>query len=199
MYEWQPDTKLTSQQKLIIDNSPSMQRYKDDVITFAHHLSYLIKHFDTNGLEVYMTHDPRLNQTFTKSTDVENFVHGYFRRGRLTCNIRHVLEQAFADVYRNLPQLSPSRKRSFLRDKVLPGKVKPFSIIILTDGVWDNSSDGLSGADRPIEQCIKMMKEHNVNETDVAIQFLRFGNDARGKRRLEVLDDELKTRPHNAG
>jgi hypothetical protein len=187
---------LMNYQILIIDNSPSMQAYKDDVLDFVYHLSYLLKQLDPDGLEFCTTKTAHQKHVFKTSNDARAFVKTQFRPHKFTLNMEQVLEDALANVYASLPQLAPSRKGS-LRNRLR--KVKPFSILVLTDGVWDNSETGVCGADRPIEKCIKMMRENNVNKRDVALQFLRFGNNERGKERLRYLDDDLKKKPENAG
>ncbi|KAI9150717.1 Mitogen-activated protein kinase kinase [Paramyrothecium foliicola] len=74
---------------------------------------------------------------------------------------------------------------------------KPTTIIIFTDGVWNPSVDGLCGVDGPIEQCIQTMKHHAVDRPYVSLQFLRFGTQSIGERRLRSLDDDLKTKAEN--
>lgn len=187
---------LTYVQIFIIDNSNSMRQHKEDVLTFVHCLGYLVKHLDSNGLQVLMTSDPRHKETCSTSTQVRDFVQSRFPSDTRHCNIEHALEQALEDVYQSVPRLASSSKRSSL-SRFLNRKPKPFSILVFTDGIWDDSEHGVSGADLPIERCIGMMKIHGVNRTDVAIQFVRFGNDEKGIRRLTFLDDGLEPQVQN--
>lgn len=73
-------------------------------------------------------------------------------------------------------------------------KRKPTCIYILTDGVWDSSEaakNGLCKADRPIRQLIEELKKRNLERHLVTLQFIRFGNDATGIKRLTSLDNKL--------
>lgn len=183
----------------VVDNSRSMQPYEDDVLLFVHQLGYLVKQLDSNGLQVLMTSDPGHQETCKTSTHIKNFVNSKFRSGLVSCNMENTLKQAFHGVYNALPRLVPAGNKETIVNLVLHGKTKPFTILVFTDGVWDGREQGLSGADRPIEKCIRMMKDHGVDKTDVAIQFVRFGDSEMGKRRLKFLDNGLKKRDWNKG
>ncbi|KAM0818259.1 putative serine threonine protein kinase protein [Seiridium cardinale] len=77
------------------------------------------------------------------------------------------------------------------------GQGQGVSILVFTNGLWDHSPGDTSGADRPIQNLINNMKAQHISRTQVSIQFVRLGDEARGKRRLEILDDELPQRPGN--
>lgn len=174
-----------------------MQKHIDDVLLFVHCVGYLVKQLDRNGLQVIMTSNPRDPKTCKTSTEAKDFVKSRFRHGGHQCNMAYALEQALQDVYGSLAQLAPTSKRRSLLNRAIHGKAKPFSILVFTDGVWNDIEDGVSGADHPIEECIRMMKEHNVSKSNVAIQFLRFGDEQKGIKRLTFLDDELGQFAHN--
>lgn len=187
-------------QIFIVDNSTSMQQYRDEVLRVVPCLGYLVKHFDPNGLQLLMTSHPHDMVTCQNSTSMKDFINSKFRSGPTPCQIEHALEQALDGVYRSIPQLATSNRRGSVSNfSSLWRRVKPFSILVFTDGVWDDSDHGVSGADHPIERCIARMKEHGVARTKVAIQFVQFGASAKGNRRLTFLDDGLALRPQNSG
>lgn len=178
-----------------------MQRHRNDVLKFVYCLGYLVKQLDKNGLQVLMTSDPRHIETLSSSTKVRDFVEREFQYGVFPCNMEQALEQAMNVVFQKLQRLAPSgwQPRPIRRVLGVSGKAKPFNILVFTDGVWDSSENGVSGTDYPIERCIEVMKSEGVSRTNVAIQFLRFGDSEKGKRRLTFLDDELKKREQNRG
>lgn len=87
-------------------------------------------------------------------------------------------------------------------DLVLRGG-NPVSIYVLTDGRWNHSSPGtendLCQVDKVVERLVIDVKNKNKNSNWVGIQFIRFfgkfqnPQDEVGRKRLEYLDDELKT------
>lgn len=177
-----------------------MKEHQADVIESSYQLSYIVKKFDSNGLDVLTTSNPRREENFKTSTEMKVFTKRKFRDASKTgqCDIEFSLNEVFKRVFKTIPRLSPSAKaRTF--GTFRPGKARPFSILVFTNGVWNPSDDGFGGADRLIERCIKLMKDNDVSRSDVAIQFVRFGNNPKGKQRLKFLDDGLKERPHNDG
>ena len=59
---------------------------------------------------------------------------------------------------------------------------------VLTDGLWQPESDVRS----VIQAMILSLKRHGIAQKhQMGIQFIRFGNDSEGKRRLKELDDNI--------
>jgi hypothetical protein len=81
-------------------------------------------------------------------------------------------------------------KLSFLPRK--SKKNQGLSIYVLTDGAWQDSPGPVCGVEEPIRILTKTLTENRQLDTKVGIQFIRFGNDQLGERRLEILDSQLK-------
>lgn len=69
------------------------------------------------------------------------------------------------------------------------------SLYILTDGVWQPGCTLVT----EIKTLVSLLQEHKLSNKHIGIQFIRFGNDPRGTRRLQKLDSglglELYVRP----
>lgn len=61
------------------------------------------------------------------------------------------------------------------------------SLYVLTDGIWKPPAD----ASTSIRSLVKELQELGFGKAQVAIQFIRFGEDPDALRRLEALDDNL--------
>ncbi|RSL97519.1 hypothetical protein CEP52_010868 [Fusarium oligoseptatum] len=81
-----------------------------------------------------------------------------------------------------IPRLSSLRQRLGLK------KPKNLTIFVLTDGRWGEGKEGAAGVENPIMRLINLIHKKGLSRTQVAIQFLRFGDDPHGKRYLTFLD-----------
>ncbi|CAH0035327.1 unnamed protein product, partial [Clonostachys rhizophaga] len=186
----------------VIDNCETMQVYEDQVKAFVHCLAYLVKRLDPDGAEIMCTSDPMTRAKYKNSTGHSNFVAENFSRGKGGhCNMEFALEKALDPIGDQL-QNSVSKgnnRRTSLRSFPgrLIGRQRPVTVIVFTDGVWGSSIGG--GAENPIESLIRKMRDHGVSRSTVAIQFLNFGSDPVGRRRLEYLDDDLPNKDRNSG
>ncbi|KAK7952722.1 uncharacterized protein PG986_008450 [Apiospora aurea] len=178
---------------IVVDNSKTMQTHSQEASGFAKALSYLIKKLDRDGFEVFFTSAPTAKTVCKTSSDVEALFNKSFLDGHnANCRMEYTLGKVLTDVVR--PKLGQktaaeggSTKRIFSRR----AKVSAVSIYVLTTGVWDESSDGTCGVETPIESLIAYMRKNDVGRTDAMIQFVSFGSNERGIRRLVALDDEL--------
>ncbi|KIL87932.1 hypothetical protein FAVG1_08814 [Fusarium avenaceum] len=160
-------------QIMIIDNFSSMKRHRQSVMRTARVISYIAKVADTNGVEVYAaseaTKKPRVCIT---SSQVEKAI-GKMKTVNGTCNMWRSLD--------------------LILDRILVGaKVKPTSICVYTDGIWE---PGVDEVRRAIRRAIDHLIRCNQSSSTLMFQFIQFGNDLEGSARLDYLDDEC-TRQH---
>lgn len=173
-----------------------MQGYVDSVIKVISALSYLGKDIDRDGLEVVCTSDPGKKARIKSSTAAASFVQQAFKDGQgANCNIEKALEVVLDPVKTGLKQRTSIFGGTFSTRR--NPMIRPVSIYILTNGLWDHSPNDVCGADIPIRSLIHAMKQRDVGRTHVSLQFVRFGSDARGIKRLDILDDELPKRLGN--
>ena len=69
-----------------------------------------------------------------------------------------------------------------------PPLVRPLSIYILTDGVWQ----GGGNPEVPMLGLVETLKNYNLTRNQVGIQFISFGDDAGGLERMHDLDEMSK-------
>ncbi|KAL1855721.1 hypothetical protein Daus18300_011004 [Diaporthe australafricana] len=178
---------------LVIDNSKYMRNFKDDVLRVFTNVAHILEAADPNGLDVVCISDPG-NMQHSKTTErLIQFVRSNFDKGaHAPCFIEEALKILVDKVISKFPS-GPGERRSLL-SMVKSEKPRPISIYILTSGLWDSSpatKDSTCGAERPINQLINELKKRNLHKSQVAIQFIRFGDNETGKERLRYLDDSL--------
>lgn len=85
----------------------------------------------------------------------------------------------------------PTLRRIFqeYREKVFP---KAMTLIVLTNGLWPGSKSAKRLNETLIEFA-RWLEEMDYGARHFSITFIRFGDDAKAKRRLRYLDDELCT------
>jgi hypothetical protein len=163
----------------LIDDSLSMKNHWTDVISLFSVLAYIVKNLDDDGLEMY----------FTVSTDKKTFKD----TSKAVSHLEKMSQSTYSNIDSRLQQilgkyqedLGRSReRRGFLR---LRAKVKPLSLYVFTDAAWQGCD-----ATAPIEAMIKKQLQLEFPKEQVSIQFVRFGNDAEGIKRLEHLDSGLR-------
>ena len=144
-------------------------------------LAYLVKRMDPDGIEIRFT-NARLS-TKARSKD----------RDGLLALFESVLPKGQSDIalslgtrilraYEPKPYKNPNKLSSLLR--------KPkwgVNVYVLTDGVWGEGDAWLDGVVEPIKYLLS--KGMALNE--MGIQFIQFGDDKEGTRRLTMLDNEL--------
>lgn len=79
--------------------------------------------------------------------------------------------------------------------KKLEGKRKlarPISLYVLTNGIWQLGSGEKERVARVIKRIVEHLEKMGAIDKMVGIQFIRFGDDAVGKKRLKWLDASLQ-------
>lgn len=155
-------------QIMLIDNFKSMQQYRAKVTKTARVISYVAKAVDEDGMELYAASEiakkPRICKT---SSQIEKAI------ARMptvdgTCNMRGCLDT--------------------ILDRVLVGrKVKPTSIYVYTDGVWEPGVDQVKFS---IKRAIDYLIKCGQPSSTLMFQFVQFGSDTEGTGRLKFLDNK---------
>lgn len=162
-----------------MDDSITMKTHWDDVVHLFSVFAYFVKRFDYNGLEMYFTVSEN-KKTFKDTSSVVSVLK----------NMKHTtysnIDMRLGEILRNYKidlERQERRKGSFWKGKV----VKPLSLYVFTDAVWQDCD-----AVAPIEAMIEKQRELALPREQVAIQFIRFGNDPTGIAKLEYLDSGLR-------
>lgn len=142
-------------------------------------LAYIAKRLDNNGLEMYFTVSED-KKTFRDTTPAVSHLRGM--RQSTFSNIDMRLEQILRKYKKDLDrQNEPKKFFSRAHD------VKPLSLYVFTDAAWQGCD-----AVAPVEAMIEKLRQLELPKEQIGIQFIRFGNDPNGIRRLEYLDSGLR-------
>lgn len=153
---------------MLIDNFKSMRQYMKKVEETARVISYVAKAVDKDGMELYAASEiakkpqkcknsSQIEKAITKMPTVDG-----------TCNMRGCLDT--------------------ILDRVLVGrKVKPTSIYIYTDGVWEPGADQVKFS---IKRAIDYLIKCGQPSSTLMFQFVQFGSDTEGTGRLKFLDNK---------
>ncbi|KAF2103948.1 kinase-like protein [Rhizodiscina lignyota] len=163
----------------LIDDAVSMKPHWPNVKTLFGPLAYLIKQerLDEDGLDLRFTINTKSLSGQKKTTPLINLVSNT------------VPSKVESDLPKQLDKLLSEYKRKLNRfglAKTLLGPTRGLQIYVFTDGVWQ--AESYDAAEKSIRSLIQALDENNQPQKNVGIQFIRFGNDKEGKRRLERLD-----------
>ncbi|KAF4340206.1 serine threonine kinase [Fusarium beomiforme] len=168
----------------IIDDSVTMRRREHEVVKVIEVLVWLVRRFHPAGPEIRFTSKPdqrypmqRRPQIFSQTLKMERFIDPVQKwlsgsEAEKLCNMKLAFNRIFDDL------------------NMVDAK-RPTSVIVLTDGIWEGSTS--LGQEKGVEACItkviKRMEKKSLGDTTFTFQFLSFGNDPDGLRRLIYLDD----------
>ena len=153
-------------------------------------LAYMTKSGDDDGVELYFMTDRRSKKS-KNSSDLVKFLDKIEPQGKADARIRlgEMLQRYQGDIQAHPPSRSTSTLSNLFRPKFQSKAkgVKPLSIYVMTTGVWQPGCE----LDSIIESLVAKIVACNVPAAPIGIQFIRFGNDPEGIKRLKHLDDEL--------
>ncbi|KAI1429688.1 kinase-like domain-containing protein [Xylaria sp. FL1777] len=184
-------------QCFIFDNSASMAPHWGDVKRTADALTYILKDVDPDGFEIHMTNYGDHLKRNKRNGLFGNF--GYLDQHRPrpdlgVCAMETVLSNILGGVVKKA--LAPSSRFDRLRSRQIRG----VSVYVFTNGVWEDrrSRDGSSpgeagGVENAIKTAVKSLQDANRMRPFLSIQFISFGDDPEGRRRMRWLDDGIKT------
>ena len=171
-----------------VDDSSTMQQYKQSIESIFYTLGYISKSIDNNGIELAFASKVKDDPPTHKHSHVTPLLHileacKYDQDGLF-------MEKSLGDLVDRviIPRLFPggTERRlsfSFLR------KSKPISIFVFTDGCWGADPFAACGVEQPIRKLMKTCQDRQFPRPRVSIQFLRFGDDVNGIKHLQYLDD----------
>ncbi|KFY93298.1 hypothetical protein V500_03785 [Pseudogymnoascus sp. VKM F-4518 (FW-2643)] len=164
----------------LIDDSESMSQYWKQVREVFEALSYIVKQVDPDGFDLWFTGGSnKPMENCQKSTAALQAVE--LRKGRGATDINVKLTQIF-DAY--IDDLRKPRHRILSR---VSKPIKPLNLYVLTDGVWEEHCDPRSLVGNFVRQLDDLRKVKG----SVGIQFISFGQDPVGLKRMRDLDSSL--------
>lgn len=174
----------------LIDDSKSMGPYWPQVTKTFSALSYLVKRVDPDGIDLHFTNSLETYHSRRTRHLLEKVQR---RKPAGQCDMKSRLGKILEPYRAELPKALEIRHKPFLGIDLRhwSSKGRSICIYVFTDGVWQGESRFLGGVDEPIRIFVEKLKELGLLDTQVGIQFIRFGNDKGGMERLQKLDSEL--------
>ncbi|KAK0673583.1 hypothetical protein QBC41DRAFT_311103 [Cercophora samala] len=185
------------EQVFVLDDSATMYQYKPDVKTTVEALSYMVKGCDNNGVELFKISQPEapIQDASNATTKIVTHLQDL---GRPSSQNGHI-ERSFSLILDKVNLMRAGRWdniRSRASRSQIDAKQPKVSLWVLTDGMWDDDDEyGCPAIANPIRNLMRKMKENHRDRTDIMIQFIQFGNDPEGTRRLRYLDNKLTKEP----
>ncbi|KAL8787452.1 MAG: hypothetical protein Q9213_002229 [Squamulea squamosa] len=167
----------------LVDNGESMRPYRPKVEAVSELLSTLTQPYDPDGLDLYFTTESSKLRPKTP----EKFLQYLRERSAYGCPD---FRQRFAKIVENYQSQfgRTNYRKKLLHPNSTPSKgPRPLSLYVLTDAVWDPGCTLIT----EVKNLVALLQEHRLPNKYVGIQFIRFGNDPEGKKRLKTLDSEL--------
>ena len=169
-----------------MDDSASMKAHWGEVIKIFGLLSYMVKRYDRDGIDLHLTMSSK-TWTSKKTTklieilkDRKDSLSG---KSDLKDRLGTMLEQYTNKL--NQSQSSPNAKKLWAK------RLRRYNIYVLTDAIWQPYCDP-APLIRTMVGTLENLKLHNAQ---IGIQFIRFGHDKDGIERLERLDSGLGFTP----
>lgn len=178
---------------VLVDNSRSMQPYKAEVTSVLRNMAFILGKADPDGLDVALTFESEKIEHNRRTEKLVEFVEGRFQKGAQSrCFIGASLQALVNRILKDLPENAGEKQKSRIQ-RFMSSKKRPVSLYVLTNGIWDPSArEGVCGAHIPIMQLMTELRNRNLERSQVAIQFIRFGDDPVGVKRLNGLDNLVK-------
>ncbi|KAI1361677.1 hypothetical protein F5Y08DRAFT_12661 [Xylaria arbuscula] len=181
-------------QIFIFDNSESMAEHWPDVKRTGDALSYVVKDADPDGFDIHMTNDGEHIKRKDRKGLFDNY--GYLDQHRPRpdlsyCPMEAVLSRVLEEAVDKA--LTPPSALDRLRSR----EIKGVSVYVLTNGVWesrrthDAEVGEAAGVENAIRSAVKRLQEANKMRTFLTIQFISYGDDPEGRRRMIWLDDDI--------
>ncbi|KAF4454846.1 serine/threonine protein kinase [Fusarium austroafricanum] len=156
-------------QIFVFDDFDSMREHRRMVTETARVISYSVKVSDKDGMDLYFASDSVHPQKCKSSSDVESKIANKIMASGY-CDMRKCLEDVM--------------------DRVIKNGMQPTGIYIFTDGVWNPGHD--DKVEQVICDAIDLLISTNAKPKRLMFQFIQFGHDTQGTKRLKFLDDGCK-------
>ena len=175
------------EQVFVIDDSETMWKHRNEVRETAEALMYIVKATDRDGIELRFASRPEVAYKGTSRLGLKRAtkhlvdkIHNHLKHFKAgACNMEHSLNTVIKEVVRH---------------------GSPTSITVFTDGIWQHGATGPGGGvEGTVQSLVRDMQQRGRWRTEVTIQFVRFGSDPLGIKRLRYLDDDLKNEPGMSG
>ncbi|KAL3425129.1 hypothetical protein PVAG01_04410 [Phlyctema vagabunda] len=161
----------------LIDDSSSMEPHWPNLVRVFEALSYIVKQSDENGLDLFFSNSNNCEKDCKKTRKLLPIVRAQ----------KQTQKKITTDINFRLSQILEKHKNGLDRKVWYRSKLKPLSLYILTDGVWETNCTAID----PIRNAVLKLHDLRIPSSQIGIQFISFGSDEVGLNRLAYLDDKL--------
>ena len=160
-----------------------MRHHRDEAKMVIELLWSMVAKHDPDGPDLYVTTDMKQLKPGSDSRMLQELDK---RPSRDAPDMRHCFAQIIEKYQNRFGKRNYLARLSHPRTTPAKGPRK-LSLYVLTDGVWQTKTD--------LRQVIRTLVNHliqnKLTNKQIGIQFIRFGDNPRGMRRLRKLDTEL--------
>lgn len=185
----------------LIDNSASMKKHWTEVVNVFKGLANIVHNVDPDGIDIYFTNSSDVYHRKRMGWDRNNWqkLIPKIQQRQLagTCDMKVALQSVLSDFSANLdPPTEKPRNGNRISRFLSPlssTQAKPkkgLSVYVLTDGIWQDSPPPVCGVEQPIRHVVEKLDQNSHLDAMVGIQFIRFGEDPRGRDRMDLLDSK---------
>lgn len=156
-----------------------MSQYRPEVKKVLELLSYMVGDHDPDGLDLYFTTSPKKLRPKNEYRILQEL------ESRPATGLPDI-RQRFANILEKYQsKFGKINIRWIFHPFSTPFRgPRKLSLYVLTDGVWQPNTN-LHQEIRTLVQCLI---EHKLTNKQIGIQFIRFGHNWKGMKRLEKLD-----------
>lgn len=167
-----------------IEDTESMNEHSVQIEVAFRTLAYIAKSIDPDDVELSFVSKPLDVMKSRKTTLLLEEVGKHLDKhlsvkGRIESSLSTLINEK---IMRRLPFSVPLFGQ-------VPAWYKPITIFVFTDGKWGDGVKVGNGLTEPISKLMREMKKRGLNRTHVMFQFLRFGDDEKGREHLDYLDN----------
>lgn len=159
-----------------------MGPHRRDVDRVISLLAYLLKNSDEDGLDIYFAHScPKINTKKSSRLSSEIFQAPFKGISDMRLRLHQILQE-----HPNKFEKQFSPRKNFFGYQPGPQPQRPLSFYILTDAKWQPTDVGSL-----IKDLVEEMIAKKCPKEQLAIQFIRFGDDEASIAKLDELDSGL--------
>jgi hypothetical protein len=166
---------------IIIDDSESMRKdHWEDMTELLGIIAYMIKSYDKDGLDLYFAQSNAKHNADTSSKLV-----GIVEKRK------HTEGLGYTDMSVRLEQILGEYASKIQSHKWQYTITRGLNVYIFTDAIWTPLCDIVPAIDRIVE----ILVDNKLPEKQVGLQFISFGGNAEGLKRLRLVDNYLVSKP----
>lgn len=179
----------------LVDDSASMREHKHRIIKAVESLSWLLKRYDDDGIDIYFMRSKQKAHARRKSSSdliapLVTAMADASGTSDVTLRLESLLHEYCEDYKRtqDLPRTTSGLGLSrFMTGRRAQQRIKPRMIYIFTNAIWQEASDPTS----IIKEAASRLDDMHAPQYQLGIQFISVGASRENQRKLDRLDRGL--------